>query len=441
MIHNKYSILIIVTMLLFNGCKTDRSETVEDIPMVCQKLSTKSFHNKSYLNAIKIKTPTPLNILVSTTTTPPKEVVKFDNEGLYRLFQTKYFWAKETVKNFDVRAYTHPQELIDAIRYKEDRWSFAITPKKYNSIVSQKSVGLGFLCQDTQQGCLVTYVRIDSPADNIDLRRGDIIEKINNQKATEELIYATSQEEKELALKILRSNSNESCSGKVLPRDYRYNVVSDKILKTSNHAKVGYLRLDSFLGTDRILAQIDGAFDNFKRESIQKLIIDLRYNGGGSVELASQLLNRLTLNREDDVQFTLAWNREYQNNNQTYRFKSASNALDLKQILFLTTRDSASASELIISAMKAYLPEDDVVIIGERTHGKPVGMQPESDGSYYYFLINFVVQNALGFYDYFDGFPVTVGCNVKDDPFHEMGDPNESMLKTALHYAERGSCQ
>jgi len=91
--------------------------------------------------------------------------------------------------------------------------------------------------------------------------------------------------------------------------------------------------------------------------------------------------------------------------------------------------------------MKPYLPEEDVVIIGDRTHGKPVGMSAQSDGSYYYFLINFVVQNSLGFYDYFDGLAVTSGCTVADDPFHEMGDPKESMLKSALKYIETGSCK
>jgi hypothetical protein len=204
---------------------------------------------------------------------------------------------------------------------------------------------------------------------------------------------------------------------------------------------VGYLRLDSFLGDDEILAQIESAFNSFKKESIEKLIIDLRYNGGGSVDLASKLLDKLVINKENQTQFTLAWNENYKNQNQIYRFNSSSNALDLKQILFLTTQGSASASELVISAMMPYLPEENVVIIGDKTHGKPVGMSGQYDGSYYYFLINFVVQNSLGFYDYFNGLPVTSGCYIKDDPFHEMGDPKESMLKSALQYIDTGSCQ
>jgi hypothetical protein len=91
--------------------------------------------------------------------------------------------------------------------------------------------------------------------------------------------------------------------------------------------------------------------------------------------------------------------------------------------------------------MKPYLSEDNIVIIGDKTHGKPVGMGGKTDVNYYYFLINFVVKNSLGFYDYFEGLPVTSGCDIKDDPFHEMGDPKESMLKAALHYVDTGSCK
>lgn len=442
-------ILLTFILLTFISCGTvtsgntnqDNNETtIGEVSITCkERKSTKSLHKAYYKNNIQFEAPMGLKLLLATK--PIVEKATFDNQGLYTLFQTEYFWADETKKNFDVSTYTDPQKLINDLKYQKDRWSFAVTPELYNNAVSQKSVGFGFSCQDIETGCLITYVRIDSPADKMDLRRGDIVQKINNQTATQELIYAKGQEEKLLTFELSRPNSNELCSGKVLPREYTYKVVESKTLQTLKNEKVGYLRLDSFLGDNKILAQIDNAFNNFKKKSIEKLVIDLRYNGGGSVELASKLLDKLVINKKNQTQFTLAWNESYKSQNQTYTFDSSSNSLDLKQILFLTTQGSASASELIISAMKPYLPEEDVVIIGDRTHGKPVGMSGQSDGSYYYFLINFVVKNALGFYDYFDGLPVTSGCAVADDPFHEMGDPKESLLKSALHYIDTGSCQ
>ena len=418
----------------------DNNEHLKEVSMTCKEdITIKSFQKNYSVKSIQIETPNRLTLLLAEK--PTFKETLFDNQGLYKLFQTEYFWADKTKKNFDVSTYTEPQKLIDDLKYKKDRWSFAVTPELYNDAISQKSVGFGFSCQDTEKGCLVTYVRIDSPADKMDLRRGDIVQKIDGQTATQERIYAQGQEGKLLKFELLRPNSNERCSGSVLPKEYTYKVVESKTLNSSKNEKVGYLRIDSFLGDDEILAQLNNSFNDFKKNAIEKLVIDLRYNGGGSVDLASKLLDKLVINKESQTQFRLAWNEAYKNKNQTYTFDSSSNALDLKQILFLTTQNSASASELIISAMKPYLPEEDVVIIGDKTHGKPVGMNGQFDGSYYYFLINFVVQNALGFYDYFEGLPVTSGCQIADDPFHEMGDPKESMLKSALHYIDTGSCQ
>jgi C-terminal processing protease CtpA/Prc len=317
-----------------------------------------------------------------------------------------------------------------------------MTKEDYNNVTSQKSGGFGFSCQDVTAGCHVTFVRIDSPADKVGLKRGDIISKINNTDATHANIYKKGKElEKLVNFSVIRKNSNEECNCSVTPRDYTYKVAKGKTIKTPKNEKVGYFRLDSFMGAENIVSQIDTAFDNFKKENIKKLVIDLRYNGGGSVTVASKLLDKLSTTQTNKEQFTLAWNDDFKQNNSTYRFAKDNNSLNLEQILFLTTKGSASASELVISAMKPYLSSENVVIIGDKTHGKPVGMGGKTDGSYYYFLINFVVKNSLGFYDYFEGLPLTEGCAIDDDPLHDMGDPKESMLKAALHYVDTGACQ
>jgi len=446
-----YKLYIIIPIIfLFTACgevetgdeeKSPPTIHYNDKKISCQQ--SKSSHklfNYTDKEPFQIEHKDKIKLLVKNTL-PSSKNSSFNNEELYKLFTTEYYWASQIDKDFDYTTYTTPQNLIDAVKYKKDRWSFAVTAEVYNDLISQKSVGIGVICQDFETGCLITYVRLDSPADKIDLRRGDIVEKINGHIATQELFYTESQKEKELTLEITRVNSNENCSGSVTPREYTYKVAKGELLKTPNNEKVAYLRMDSFLGDKSITQQLNTSFDNFKKNNIEKLIIDLRYNGGGSVDLASELINKLSTTNQNQEQFTLAWNSDYQSNNETYKFKTAHNALNLKQIIFLTTQNTASASELIISAMKPYLSESNLVVIGDKTHGKPVGMGGRIDKEYYYFLINFVVKNSLGYYDYFQGIPVTQGCNVIDDPFHEMGDPNEIMLKTALNYIDSGSCQ
>ena len=163
----------------------DNNEHLKEVSMTCKEdVTIKRFQKNYSFQSIQIETPNRLTLLLAEQ--PTFKETLFDNQGLYKLFQTEYFWADKTKKNFDVSTYTEPQKLIDDLKYKKDRWSFAVTPELYNDAISQKSVGFGFSCQDTEKGCLVTYVRIDSPADKMDLRRGDIVQKIDGQIATQQ---------------------------------------------------------------------------------------------------------------------------------------------------------------------------------------------------------------------------------------------------------------
>lgn len=443
-----YSILIALTAILFTACRRgNETESISDMNMSCEQAPLASFQNKPTYTTIEINNPNThpkflLHTVTQTQTPLASTTLAFDKAGLYGLFQTEYYWASETVSDINYSNYTTPQSLIDDLKNSVDRWSFSITKEDYKDLISQQSGGFGLACQEVTQGCHITYIRLDSPADRVGLKRGDVISQINEENATHDLVYNRSKNlDEPIAFKIIRENSNEICTGEITPRDYTYKVAQSNILTTPKGQEVGYFRFDSFLGTNSIIQEINTAFDGFKEASISKLVIDLRYNGGGSVDIASTLLNKLTNQHDNALQFTLAWNSDYQKNNQRYSFKTEENSLDLDQILFLTTKSSASASELVIAAMQPYMGEENVIVIGDTTHGKPVGMSGRSDSNYYYFLINFVVQNSIGFYDYFDGLPVTSGCNIKDDPFHEMGDSNELMLKAALNYVDTGSCQ
>ena len=430
--------LLTTTLLLFTACGGGgSSSTYKDTYMSCQPATNSAIFSKTDIETFSIEDPINRAKILLVDSNP----LTFDKKGIYELFQTEYYWAEETIKNFNYSAYTSPQSLIDKLKNEKDRWSFSMTKEDYANVISQKSGGFGFSCQDVATGCHVTYVRIDSPADKVGIKRSDIITKINEQHATRATIYEQGKKlEKLVSFSVIRKNSNEKCDCSVTPRDYTFKVAKGEIVYTPKNEKVGYFRLDSFMGAENIVSQIDTAFDKFKKENIKKLAIDLRYNGGGSVGVASRLLDKLITTQEGNEQFTLAWNDDFKQNNETYRFEKANDAINLEQILFLTTNGSASASELVISAMQPYLTPENVVVIGEKTHGKPVGMGGKTDGNYYYFLINFVVKNSLGFYDYFEGLPVSTGCAIDDDPFHEMGDKEESMLKAALLYVDTGSC-
>jgi len=358
---------------------------------------------------------------------------------LYNLFKTKYFWYDKVPNNIDLNKYNSPQEMIDDLRYKpKDRWSTVLTKEENNNFLTQKSGGFGFAPIDINGTIVVLFVRIDSPADKAGLKRGDIIKTVDNKKASiEKILSYQTQLGTEVKFGIYRHSTDSNLTIPIKVQNYSFKVSDKKILYTPNEQKVGYFRLDSF--TAKATQEIDKAFDYFKSENIDKLIVDLRYNSGGSVVTASILLDKFTRDRDNQLQFRLRWNDNYQNNNEEGRFETDDNSINLEQIIFLTTANTASASELVINAMKPYLG-DDIVIIGSRTHGKPVGMEGETDGVYIYYLINFVIENYNGFYDYFDGLEVTNGCQTPDDISHQLGDPQELMLKKALFYIDSNHC-
>ena len=357
---------------------------------------------------------------------------------LHNLFLKEYFWADKIPQKLDYQKYTTPKEMIDDLKYKPtDHWSIVITKEENSNFLNQKSGGFGF-AHTIVGDRLIIYVRIDSPADRAGLKRGDSITKINNSEPTlEEMQKASANIGVTSKFEIYRASTDENLEIYIKSQEYTFEVTKASTVISENNESVGYMIFDSFTAT--ATTEIDKAFDFFKEQKIKKLIIDMRYNGGGSVVTASILLDKLIKDRDDEVQFIMEWNEQMKHKNQIARFETDTNSIDLNTIIFLTTEGTASASELVINSMKPYLG-DSAVTIGAKTHGKPVGMEGKTDGTYIYYLVNFVISNRNGFYDYFDGLEVTAGCEVEDDLTHQRGEEEEEMLKKALFYVDNGYC-
>jgi hypothetical protein len=160
-------------------------------------------------------------------------------------------------------------------------------------------------------------------------------------------------------------------------------------------------------------------------------VIDLRYNGGGSTTPAFQLIDLIGGNAVKNKVFaSVVYNSKRTKDNGSLIYPTPSAlALNVDQLFFITTESSASASELVINSM---FPYKEVILIGEKTYGKPVGMEVFESKEYDIALapVTFKLLNADGEGDYFDGIPVNY--QVADDVFRAWGDPAEACLKTAL---------
>lgn len=343
---------------------------------------------------------------------------------LYTQLRTLYLWANYVEPDVNPLTYPDDETLLDDLKYKPlDRFSFIMDKEAYLQSVSQSDVGDGLrgTYNDNDQ-FVVYYVLDNSPAEKAGLRRGDVI--------------VSAEYTDETYSKIRYHFLREGAPYNVVlePKAFQYDVVHTELFERNNR-EIGYLRYDEFTSTS--YTNIEKAFDAFTAAGIDDLILDLRYNAGGSVAMASILLDKIAgASFAQQRQFTLQYNTQNTQRNESFEFETDPNSLEgLTRIMILTTGNTASASELVINALSPYI---DVVTIGKTTYGKPVGMEIKEHDQRLYFLVNFAILNADGYGGYFDGIAPT--CEVDDDLRHALGDANESMTHMALDYLSTGSC-
>jgi C-terminal processing protease CtpA/Prc len=192
--------------------------------------------------------------------------------------------------------------------------------------------------------------------------------------------------------------------------------------------RVGYLFFRNFVRPST--AALDDAFATLREAGVTELVLDLRYNGGGLVDVAVHLGSLIGGLVTRDQVFA-----EYRHNDRNARRDDTPNALGLSRVIAITTRASASASELVINSLRPFV---QVVIVGGRTYGKPVGQYLLSFCDKVLAPVSFSLVNANGQGDYFDGLPVD--CPAPDDISDDLGSLAEASLAEALTYLRTGAC-
>lgn len=228
--------------------------------------------------------------------------------------------------------------------------------------------------------------------------------------------------------------------------DYALDPVSDRYgskILTDGGKKVGYVNLRTFIVANAD-QQLRTVFADFKAQSVTEVIVDLRYNGGGLVSLAETLTNLLGANRtSSDVLSRTVFNARLASNNRTSFFAPQPQSIAPTKIAFIGTRASASASELVMNALIPYYGAN-VALIGANTFGKPVGQiardRPECDDRFR--IMAFQTTNRDNNGDYFNGLAGSFQrtCRATDDLTRQLGDANETSIKTALDFLAGRPC-
>ena len=242
-------------------------------------------------------------------------------------------------------------------------------------------------------------------------------------------------------------------------------VPAASIINTAT-GPVGYMLFNSHIATaeQRLVTEMAA----FETAGITELVLDLRYNGGGFLDIANELAFMIagpvaaSGRVFDETQF----NDKHPTTNPvtgqalaTDTFHTVAQgfsvatgtalpSVNLPRVFVLAGPGTCSASEAIVNGLRGI--DVGVILIGDRTCGKPYGFFPQDNCGTTYFSIQFRGVNAKGFGDYADGFvPVSTptqefqlqGCSVDDDFTHELGNIDEARFDAALNYiSSGGSC-
>jgi carboxyl-terminal processing protease len=247
-------------------------------------------------------------------------------------------------------------------------------------------------------------------------------------------------------------------------------VYKDKIFNV-NGKKVGYMFYgrfsqltngDSSTPSDK---NLDPVFARFADAGVQDLIIDLRYNGGGFVNSAEYLVNLIAPSTATGTMYYELYNPLMQKNEakilshqpltdgagkiryaangrmltyadvdfsraeNTSVFSKKGNLTGVKNVIFIVSGSTASASELTINSLKPFV---NVRLIGETTYGKPVGFFPVTlENRYDVFFSMFETRNAKDEGGYYAGLKPDVVDDF-DDALHDFDDEDENYISRAL---------
>jgi len=362
-----------------------------------------------------------------------------------------YYWVEDLPASVDIGAFATPEELLDFLVAGQplDRFSFVDSASADAAFFGEgRYEGFGFSTRffDTDgDGATdeIRFVRVftDSPAADAGLARGQYLRSVDGRtidqiRAAGELADIFTPDTVQLGIEELDGSTRDVVVTKgIVTIDP---VPQWRVIDTAG-GPVGYLEFAQFISTaEGSAGPLAEAFADFAGQGVADLVLDLRYNGGGLVRTAELLGDYLGgFIAEGGVFSETVFNAQNSFRNDLERFERLASSLNLSRLIVIASRSTASASELVINGL---FPEAQVVIVGDRTFGKPVGQTAEVLDACDFILrpVAFQTVNGLGEGDYFGGLPVD--CAVPDDLDFAVGSDSDPSLVTALSVVETGNC-
>lgn len=410
------------------------------------------------------------------------------SQQIYNEMKDIYLWDDALPKSFDPSKYATADDALSYLISLKinpetnkpiDRYSFLDPIGNLSGEITggTSSGDYGFMLIPVRNNqktvtFFVNYVYKNSPAGRAGIQRGFYLTKVNGSSDVNPptidstTIDVTSSAYKQVVNAFYNSTSATFTfvNDKQTSQDFALNtasysinaVLKDSVYTTSSGKKVGYIVFNQFLGSTAV-TEFTNSLDKIAGQSADYLIVDLRYNTGGSVATCEALTNMIVpASANGSVMYSYVLN-----STQTSMYTPSAlitkinktNSYSPKEVYFIVSGNTASASELLINNLLPYFP-GKIFLIGYPTYGKPVGFwatpigytenQTTTKTGYDLYAVSFKTINANGNGGYFRGMiPGTTsypGINEITDGFRlPWGNTNDPRLAQALYHIENGS--
>jgi carboxyl-terminal processing protease len=393
------------------------------------------------------------------------------NSWIRENMEENYLWNERVPENVDGSIV--PNSYFGSMLDPDDFDSYIVDdvkllPSEVTSDATVFTTGLspvfGRFSNSFDAFIVAEFIYPNTPADTSGLNRGDIIIEIDGAPLTVfnvvELFYA---EKSTTTYTFGRYNAADqtiiSTDDTIsLPQvEIELNPIVHTDVIEENGTKIGYMFYNEFVDgeNDKYIDSVDVVFQDMIAQGVTEMIVDLRYNNGGSFDAAKNIGNSLVSqsaaqNEEVFVRFKYNALQEQRiideegedSESLRIKFDSDPDNLGLQSVYFLTSSETSNTSELLINGL---IPHMSVNIIGGQTSGQFYGStvikgeDATPQNNYAMVPVNLRYENSEGNSDLFMGLEpdVFVSENLLD-PF-QIGDLNEPFLKAALERISGGS--
>ena len=365
-----------------------------------------------------------------------------------------------------------PKKFFKSLKHSEDRFSwieddYRVLENTLQGIIASNGVEFGLLyaCRNCNELIgFVKYILKDSDAEGKNIKRGDLFTGVNGNILTagnyRSLLFGNNLNYT-LNMASARSGAIYNTGVEVeLTKEENFEINPIQISKVIdmneigqvNNAKVGYLMYNQFVADKS--DELNKVFEEFNSQGVSELIIDLRYNGGGSIKNCVELASMITGQFTNEIFAEEQWNdkllpylrNRFGKETLINRFPGVLvngeniNSLNLDRVFIITTSESASASELLINGLSSYI---NVIQIGEKTVGKNVGsitvydyiddqQTKNPDHKYAMQPIVLKIANNDGFADYAEGLLPDYFIEEDIQNMGVLGTKDEPMLSNVI---------